>query len=215
VTGNGGYTPAVLELWLVRHGETTRSRDGRLAGRANVRLTGRGREEARRVRPLLTGVTFDGVWCSDLTRARTTAALAWGVARPDPRLRELDFGELEGRLMRALEPEHHRNLHEFRHFAAPGGEDLNALHGRACAFVASLPPGRHLVFAHGAIIRSLTMPLGLDRFLRTGSLVVVDWPGRRIIALHERPPQGAAAPGPTTVAAEPPGTSAEPPTHSE
>jgi len=53
-----------LELWLVRHGETLASRDGVLAGWADVPLTPRGVAQAEAVRPALEGEGFDGVWCS-------------------------------------------------------------------------------------------------------------------------------------------------------
>ncbi|MCP4895333.1 MAG: histidine phosphatase family protein, partial [bacterium] len=45
-----------LELWLVRHGETLRSVEGRIAGWTDTPLSDRGRDEARAVAPLLAGV---------------------------------------------------------------------------------------------------------------------------------------------------------------
>jgi hypothetical protein len=36
------------------------------------------------------------------------------------------------------------------------------------------------------VIRVLTQDLGLDRFVATGSLVVVDWSDRRVLAVFER-----------------------------
>lgn len=177
-------TTAKLELWLVRHGETTRSRDGRLAGWADVRLTGRGRDEALAVRPLLDGKRFDGVWCSDLARARTTARLAWGPARADARLREIDFGALERQRWLALDHALKQALLGWNGFAAPAGESLEDLRRRVHAFLADLPPGRHLVFTHGGVIRLLTREAGVDEFMPTGTVVVLDWPARRVTAIH-------------------------------
>jgi probable phosphoglycerate mutase len=97
-------TETVLELWLVRHGETAASRDGTLAGWINVPLTERGLDQARAIRPVLEGENFTAVWSSDLDRAVTTARLAWGEPRVEPRLREINFGELEGRGWKTLEP---------------------------------------------------------------------------------------------------------------
>jgi hypothetical protein len=76
----------------------------------------------------------------------------------------------------------------FRDFRIPGGESHEALRRRVHGFVDELPPGRHLLFVHGGVIRVLTQDLGLDRFVSTGSLVVVDWAGRRLLSLHERNP---------------------------
>lgn len=178
---------ARLELWLVRHGETTRSRDGRLAGWADVRLTSRGRDEARSVAPLLAGRSFDGVWCSDLTRARVTARLAWGTASPDRRLREIDFGALERQRWTALESAHRESLMAFEGFRAPGGESLEQLAARVNDFLAGLVAGSHLLFTHGGVIRLLTRQAGEDRFPPTGSVTVLDWARRRIAAIHRAP----------------------------
>jgi len=176
----------ILELWLVRHGETTRSRDGRLAGWSDVRLTERGRAEARALRPLLAGGSFAGVWCSDLARTRTTARLAWGRAQTDRRLRELSFGDLEGLRWTALPRPLKESLLGWDGFHPTGGESLDELAARVHAFLATLDAGRHLVFTHGGVVRLLTRQLGVDEFQPTGTLLVVDWT-RRLLLRREKP----------------------------
>src|SRR3954453_21046010 len=64
------------ELWLIRHGETEWSRDGRHTGRTDLPLTPEGEQAARALAPRLDGVPFDLVLASPLTRARHTAELA-------------------------------------------------------------------------------------------------------------------------------------------
>jgi probable phosphoglycerate mutase len=177
-----------LELWLVRHGETTFSLDGRLAGWTEAPLSARGEEEARSLAPRLDGCVFDGVWSSDRVRAVTTARLAWGEPRTDPRLREMSFGDLEGKRWSELGPGVGEGIFAFRDFRAPGGESVDEVRDRVLTFVAELPPGRHLVFTHGGVIRVLTRDLGLDRFLGTGALAVVDWPKQRLLRLEEPHP---------------------------
>lgn len=179
----GEYTPRVrhLELWLVRHGETTRNRDGRLAGWANVRLTARGRAQAAALKDVLAGERFAGVWSSDLARARTTARIAWGGAVADARLREIDFGRLEGVFWNDLKPAFKEPLLRFDGFAAPGGESILELIARVRGFVGELAPGRNLIFSHGGVIRSLTREAGDDGFQPTGSLVVLDWSRRHLV----------------------------------
>ena len=176
---------SALTLWLVRHGETPRSRDGRLAGWVDTPLTARGEAEARRLRPFLAGERFDGVWSSDLRRAVRTARLAWGEPHRDRRLREIGFGDLEGHRWEALEPGLASALRRFDGFAAPGGESLAGLGRRVSAFVAQLPPGRHLVFTHGGVIRFLTRSVGYDGFLPTGSVAVLDWNAHRLVFIRE------------------------------
>jgi probable phosphoglycerate mutase len=170
------------ELWLVRHGETPASRGRRLAGWEDVPLTPHGEDEARALRPVLEGRTFEGVWCSDLRRAVATARLAWeGPATPDPRLREMGFGALEGRSWDTLEPGLQEAMIRFEGFAPPEGETFDALRGRVLDFVSNLAAGRHLVFTHGGVLRLLSREAGEDHFLPTGSLLVVEWESRRIV----------------------------------
>jgi probable phosphoglycerate mutase len=185
------------ELWLVRHGETPASRGGTLAGWEDVPLTERGQEQASAVRPLLKGTRFDGVWSSDLVRAVATARLAWGEPVQDPRLREMGFGELEGVRWETMAPRWQEALLHFEGFAAPGGESFDDLKARVLAFLDGLAPGRHLVFTHGGVVRLLSREAGEDRFVPTGTLLVLDWDERRLISRHDgdgEPSQGLPAP---------------------
>jgi len=174
------------ELWLVRHGETTASAGRRIAGWSDPPLTADGRRQAEAVRARLDGARFVSVWSSDLDRAFSSARLGWGEPKIDQRLREVDFGPLEGRAYDEVDGGLAEVFLVFRDFEIPGGESHEALKRRVHGFVDELPPGRHLLFVHGGVIRVLTQDLGLDRFVSTGSLVVVDWAGRRVLSLHER-----------------------------
>ena len=86
------------EIVLVRHGETEWSRTGRHTGRTDRPLTERGREQARRLAPLLPAGDFALVLSSPLQRARQTAELA-GLGQRlqiEPDLAEWDYGGFEG-----------------------------------------------------------------------------------------------------------------------
>lgn len=173
------------ELWLVRHGETPASVGRTLAGWADVPLTERGEEQARALRPALSGESFDGVWSSDLRRAMATARLAWGEPRPDARLREMSFGDLEGVPYLTMERRVQEGLMRFEGFEAPGGESFAALRARVHEFVDELPPGRHLLFTHGGVVRLLSREVGEDYFVTTGTLLVVDWDERRLVSRRD------------------------------
>lgn len=172
------------ELWLVRHGETTASVSRRIAGWSNPPLTAVGRREAESVRERLDGAEFRSVWSSDLDRAVSSARLAWGEPTIDARLREVNFGDLEGRGYDDVDREMTEVFMRFRAFRIPGGETHDELRRRVHGFADELPPGRHLLFVHGGVIRVLTQDVGLDRFVPTGTLVVVDWLGRRLQSVH-------------------------------
>ncbi len=173
------------ELWLVRHGQTPASFARKLAGWEDVPLTPVGEAQAAALRPLLAGERFHGVWSSDLRRARRTARLAWGEPTPDPRLREMSFGRLEGALYETLDPIWREGLARFEDFAPPGGETFAQMRARVLSFVADLPPGRHLVFTHGGVVRMLARETGLDSFVPTGTLLVLDWEARRLLRRHD------------------------------
>ncbi len=174
-----------LELWLVRHGQTVANAASQFSGHSDVPLTAQGEQEARALRPLLADTTFDGVWSSDLQRAVRTAQLACRDPTPDPRLRELDFGELEGQRWDQVEPALGEALVAFDGFQAPGGESTAAFERRVMSFVDQLPPGRHLLVAHGGVVRLLTRKLGLNRFLPNGVVVALDWTAQRILFIRE------------------------------
>jgi probable phosphoglycerate mutase len=174
-----------VELWLVRHGETTASAARRIAGGSNPPLTDVGRREARALKGPLDGHRFDSVWSSDLDRTVTTARLAWGEPTPEPRLREVDFGAWEGRDYDDVDPTVAEVFMRFRAFEIPGGDSHVDFRRRVRSFVDDLDPGRHLLFVHGGVIRILTQDLGLDRFVATGTLVVVDWTNRHLVSVTE------------------------------
>ena len=199
MTSWGGHR----ELWLVRHGETPASKGRTLAGWADVPLTEHGETQAAALRPLLEGERFDGVWSSDLRRAVGTASLAFaGAARKDPRLREMSFGSLEGLPWETLEERWQQALVRFEAFEPPGGETFEDLRARVISFVESLPGGRHLVFTHGGVLRLLSREVGVDLFVPTGTLLVVDWDARRLVSRRDgegEPSRGL--PGTTATAA--------------
>jgi len=88
-----------MELWLVRHGETEWSLDGRHTSVTDIPLTEHGRERARELREYLGGRKFASVLVSPMQRARETCAIAgYGdVAQVDDDLMEWNYGESEGK----------------------------------------------------------------------------------------------------------------------
>jgi alpha-ribazole phosphatase len=150
----------MLELWLVRHGETPWNSEGRALGQSDPPLSELGVRQAELLARRLGAVAFDEVYASDLTRARYTARLALPASeiRLEPRLREIHFGSWEGKRWGSLQGEDKRALQAWRkdpyRERAPGGESYEDLLGRVSAWLAELPAsGRVAAFAHGGTIR--------------------------------------------------------------
>ena len=142
-------------IWLVRHGSTDWSEQGRFTGWADLPLNAEGRRQAESL-----GARMDRgdavIWSSDLRRAVETATLAFGPPRADPRVREIDFGRLEGLTWEECDDRTRAELLAFEGFRAPGGESVADLRRRARSFLQELPRGRHVVVTHGGVIRALT-----------------------------------------------------------
>ena len=85
-------------LFLVRHGQSVANVTKVYSGHNDVALTELGRDQAVALRPVLSDITFDRVYSSDLSRAIDTQRLALpGVEGiRTPLLREIDVGRAAG-----------------------------------------------------------------------------------------------------------------------
>ncbi|MEI6727127.1 MAG: histidine phosphatase family protein [Actinomycetes bacterium] len=164
-----------MKLYLVRHGQSTGNVAGTLLGQGDHPLTELGEKQARAAAARLAPFGPMPLHCSDLARAMATAeyiARAWAkpvafgdlldaasrppapagpgsaapALLPDPRLREIDLGDYEGRpweefeadeqLMTAFAEDPYRT-------SLPGGESLAHIETRVMAAV------RDILGAHG------------------------------------------------------------------
>jgi probable phosphoglycerate mutase len=152
------------EVWLVRHGETEWSRDGRHTGTTDVPLLPDGEEAARAVAPRLAAETFALVLTSPLERARRTAELAgFPDAEVDPDLAEWDYGDYEG-VTTAEIRESVPGWTVFTH-PCPGGETAAEVGARLDRVVerCRAVEGDALLFGHGHALRVLAARwLGLE-----------------------------------------------------
>ncbi len=155
----------MTDIVLVRHGETVWHAENRYAGRSDVELNSRGRAQARALARWGAGASLDGLWCSELGRAKETAArcaVATGLELVvDARLNEIDFGQAEGLTARQMRQRFPREVAAFDSDPAgqplPGGEDPRAAATRALECLAEIgdatPSGRVLVVTHNTLIR--------------------------------------------------------------
>ena len=145
------------ELWLVRHGQTEWSQDGRHTGRTDLPLLPGGADHARALLPRLVSHDFALVLTSPRQRARETARLAgYPDATVDDDLAEWDYGDYEGLTtaqIRAQVP----GWTVWRG-RVPGGETAAHVAVRAERVIdrCEAQPGDALLFAHSHILRVLT-----------------------------------------------------------
>jgi broad specificity phosphatase PhoE len=149
----------VTRLLLIRHGRPAEDARGRCYGRLDVGLSPAGLAEAAELGRALTVAT---IVSSPARRALETAA-ALGAPEVDERLRELDFGELEGRTYDEIERERPelfaRWMETPTEVRFPGGEGFEDLRERAVAAAAELrvrhAGGTVAVVTHGGVVRAL------------------------------------------------------------
>lgn len=150
-----------LEIWWIRHGESLWNREGRWQGHTDVELSALGEDQARKLALRLQGVAFQRVYSSDLARARRTAELALPGQSPqtDLRLREVHFGDFEGRAWADFDEPNRQLLQDWLKdpfgMRIPGGESMGDVRVRVGSWFSELAePGRIAVFTHGGVIRS-------------------------------------------------------------
>ena len=181
-------------LILIRHAEPDTSAHGRCYGSLDVELSPEGRSHADALGAALSSFGVHVLYSSPLRRALETARLIGAHLGLEPRvrpdLRELDFGELEGRTyeeIAANKPALWRTWMETPTAVSfPGGEsyaDLRARVANALEEIRAKHSGSVVALvAHGGVNRALLAPaLGLrdDEIFAIpqnyGGVSVVDW----------------------------------------
>ncbi len=169
----------MLEVIVIRHGETEWNRARIFQGRKNSPLTGKGKEQAKELGKRLSGDTFDRIYASDLGRAWQTAELICAAGNHPPvetdiRLQERSFGIAEGLTYDELLEQHPEIFEQLKkrnpEYAVPGGESPVDLYKRTVGFFSEKAgePGRKrlLVVTHGGVLTMFTrfvLSLPLDQ----------------------------------------------------
>jgi ribonuclease H / adenosylcobalamin/alpha-ribazole phosphatase len=162
-----------VSLFVMRHGRTGASIGGVYSSRPEIPLTEEGREQAARAAGRLRGAGLDAIRSSPFDRARETAqAVARATGLPvvlDERLREIDYGPLEGFNRAAAEERFGAVYTDWRASPfgcePPGMEPLEEALSRARSAVdeAMDASSRPLLVAHQGILRLVLIALGRIR----------------------------------------------------
>jgi broad specificity phosphatase PhoE len=147
----------MIDIWCEVHAQTDHNAADLASGHYDVALTAHGRTQAHTVlRARYSHLHFDVVFTSDTQRAYDTACLIF-ADRPlpilrDPRLRECDYGDFEGRPRAEMERARLTALHT----PFPNGESYAQVAIRMQSFLTQLAAerdGQHVMLVgHGATL---------------------------------------------------------------
>ncbi|WP_342322289.1 2,3-diphosphoglycerate-dependent phosphoglycerate mutase GpmB [Kosakonia sp. BYX6] len=184
----------MLQVYLVRHGETQWNAERRIQGQSDSPLTDKGEKQAWQVAERAKALGITHIISSDLGRTRRTAEIIADVCGCDivfePRLRELDMGVLERRHIDSLTEEEEGWRRQLVNGTddgrIPDGESMQELSDRMHAALAAclqLPEGsRPLLVSHGMALGCLVSTiLGLPAYaerrlrLRNCSISRIDY----------------------------------------
>jgi probable phosphoglycerate mutase len=144
------------KTYLIRHGETEWSLNGRHTGLTDIPLTENGRMMARRLKPFLSRKTFELVLSSPLQRARETCELAGfgDRAEIDDDLKEWNYGDYEGLTPTQIQEKKPGWL--IFTDGAPNGETPEQVGSRIDRVIAKIRAvkGNVVLFAHGHLLRT-------------------------------------------------------------
>ena len=181
----------MLEILVLRHGQSVADIENRHEGRADFPLTDLGRQQARLAAPWIAReCPPTAIVSSPLKRAAETAQIVGAVCNlpveSDAGLMEFNNGELAGLPYAEADrlyplPEGGRPPHE----RVPGGESMLEFRFRAEEVWSRLMSqyagaGRLLIVAHGGMISMLfrafaRLPVGIEVWLHTGDTGMHLW----------------------------------------
>lgn len=154
-------------VFLFRHGETANAHQICMNGHFDVALSDTGLEQARQLAQALQDQPIRAVYSSDLQRTHQGARL---IAQHHalepvafPELRELSFGEWEGKSLTELSEqfpgEMDKRLKQTELFRADGGESFQELHNRVIPkfleLTANHPNDTIAFVCHGGVNRAI------------------------------------------------------------
>lgn len=119
------------------HGTTVDNEAEVSSGWKDVTLSALGVQQAKDLGKKIQGKQFDVIFCSDLQRAVESARLMWGETCEiiaDPRLRECNYGEYNGKPSSIVEPMQEQSITT----PMPNGESYEMVKERIASFLRDL-----------------------------------------------------------------------------
>jgi|SRR5579872_1012447 len=158
-----------MEIYLIRHGETTGDIENRFGGSYDDHLTARGREQLESTAKELKGKGIEIIFSSPLIRARESSEIiANQIIAPVEYidgLKERDYGILTGLIKTEAEAKYPEvvKLHENYKNTDPGGESYEHFCKRVIEAFTSISTknyGTVAILTHGGPIKTIYRYLG-------------------------------------------------------
>ena len=186
----------MLEIILIRHGQTDWNKERRVMGARPVHLNALGKKQATELGRVLEAISLDAVYASPLLRTLQTARLLVRGRSFKIELaaavQEIDYGQWVGKTFDEVRGDrsfqvYHKTPSKAQ---APQGEKMTDVFKRAIQFIEGLrkkfKSGRVVVVSHADVIRLILvhyLELGIDDLLRlridNGSLSLLGFEGDR------------------------------------
>ena len=146
-------------IYITRHGQTDWNTADKIQGQTDILLNNFGREQARLLSSQIQTLNIKQIMTSDLNRAQETAQLLNNHIQvpiiPDRRLREINFGDLEGQPVSSVTPEIwdvlSRSSNTFH------AESLPEAYQRIHSFFSELNPKENtLIVTHAGLLKVIS-----------------------------------------------------------
>lgn len=157
----------MLEILLVRHGQTDWNVGRKVMGRQPIPINAVGVAQLAAVAAWLAPVPIDAIVAGSALRTQQSAAI---IASPrqlhvstDDAFVEIDYGHWINKSFEEVEPtkEFHQYLHQPSGFTIPGGEEMHAMRDRAIAGIdricAGHTTGRVVAVSHADVIKTIVV----------------------------------------------------------
>jgi broad specificity phosphatase PhoE len=146
-------------VYVIRHGESENNLKGLWTGWYDAPLTDKGILDAKKVGEYLSGISFDKIYSSDLTRAVLTAhnAIEGCTVETSELLREVNVGDLANMPLSSISDEQRAKAAKDG-YELFGGESKQAFVARVCEFMKKLKTlecDNVAVFSHAGWLRTI------------------------------------------------------------
>ena len=143
-------------IYLLRHGQTDWNLERKIQGHLDMALNETGRKEALICLDKIVSLNIDNIISSDLVRAKETAQIINEKlhlpVRFDSRLREINFGNLQGRLIQDITQDEWDIFNKTPHEV--NAESWEDVYLRVKSFFDELDDIKNtLIVTHGGVIR--------------------------------------------------------------